>query len=289
MYVSRKIDWFEFTLPPDFTVREAFPAFQFKYVGVGSHGYAARFEDARTGATCQSFGATDAMGNHYCFGGQALSETQRIYGCGFRELAARVLRSNGNVSRVDLAIDCREGKLTPTDYYNAIKQGQIRAKGRSFRFIEGKSQGRQGQTLYIGSPQSDKMLRIYDKAAEQRTVDSKAWLRLEMQCRRLVARAAFGSCVQNGIDETIRGHIKEAVNWNNAEFAEAIDGDVVEPEQLGRKITNRQNWLMGQVASALAKEIDFDPDFWEQFQQAVWAHVQQLPDVTEIDTSDNWD
>jgi hypothetical protein len=46
-----------------------------------------------------------------------------------------------------------------------------------------------GRTLYLGSPQSDCRLRVYDKAAEQKV--ERPWLRVEFQIRKERADAAI--------------------------------------------------------------------------------------------------
>lgn len=84
---------------------------------------------------------------------------------------------DAHISRIDLACDCHDED--PLDYdkiLHATDRGHYVCLASDVRWICGSE-----LCIYFGSPKSARMLRIYDKAAEQ-GIDGK-WIRLELQLR----------------------------------------------------------------------------------------------------------
>jgi hypothetical protein len=133
-----------------------------------------------------------------------------------------------------------------------------------------------GDTFYLGSPKSDRQFRGYNKAAELGIINGSAWLRLELELRSIRAASALASCADNGVPETVSGHMADFLTYRNSEFEAAIGTFGVEPETLHRKKSNRQRWLLGQVAQALAKEIAVNGSFRSQFDRAVDDNLDPL-------------
>lgn len=258
-----------FTCPTECTPNKIFNGLTWVDDGNGFNGYRRRQRCIELECTAQFDAPSDEMGVNYNFGGQSIDELQRRFGMSGVELCRHIKDWQGKASRIDLALDCKGGALMPHDYHNAIKSGQIRSRGREFRFIEGNRRGVQGETLYIGSSQSDRQLRIYDKAAEQRIVDAGAWMRLELQCRRAVADAAMGAVCENGVDATVNGHLQAFMSWDDKRHNRLFEGESVEPEPLPRNLPSRRNWLLTQCVAAMAKEMEDDPTFIEDWLNAL--------------------
>src|SRR6266567_4458855 len=176
---------------------------------------------------------------------------------------------HGYASRIDLTIDIHEGQLTPRKVYSALKKGALHVRADTYRFIEGKKGDVQGDTLYIGAPKSDRQFRCYNKAAELGIVNGTAWLRLELELRRLRSNAAFQSAAHNGVPATVNGHFGDFIDFQHPEYVQAIAGEGVPPVDIPRRQSNRQRWLLGQVAQALAKEMREDVEFKPIFDAAV--------------------
>ncbi len=91
-----------------------------------------------------------------------------------------------HVARLDLAYDIFDSdSITVNRILKYINNGQYAClSGRFKHDIATDNFGDTviENTLYIGSPASDRFLRIYDKAIEQRKPE-RPWVRFEMQCR----------------------------------------------------------------------------------------------------------
>ena len=103
-----------------------------------------------------------------------------------------------SVCRIDIALDCMGSGVTCADIWGLLRQGNFSACSSSIRQFEGlvrldrktkADHRRNDHTIYLGSVTSERMVRIYDKGAEQKThVD---WLRYEIQLRGASAKRFF--------------------------------------------------------------------------------------------------
>ena len=100
-------------------------------------------------------------------------------------------------SRLDIAMDIfgSEGLTVPA-IANAVEHGDIIAVTKKATYTHGVGGRTSGATLYLGSRTSERMLRIYDKAAEQ-GIDGMKWLRLEFEIKEEQARAVQNALVVN--------------------------------------------------------------------------------------------
>jgi DNA relaxase NicK len=80
-----------------------------------------------------------------------------------------VLKHDGHLTRLDCALDDRRTTVPLATIKQAIEAGHCVTRADRMQSIASSSIHRgtpQGETLYIGSPQSQTLLRIYDKRAE---------------------------------------------------------------------------------------------------------------------------
>jgi hypothetical protein len=276
MYVTKHIDWLSITFQTGTDLQAIFPFLDWRYIGRGRFGYKYAYRDKITGASYQEGGPSDDMGCHLTLSGDALNGLRSSFGGQDTAIARTLSDWHGYASRVDLTLNIHEGELTPRKVYSAVKIGALKSRTSTYRFIEGKTGNVSGDTLYLGAPKSDRQFRAYNKAAELGIVDGKSWLRLELELRRLRANSAFKSCALNGTVETVNGHMGEFLSWHNAEFQSALSGPSVEPVEIQRRQSNRQRWLLGQVAQALAKELREDVEFRATFDLAVQEALDLL-------------
>lgn len=119
-----------------------------------------------------------------------LNEKERI---NYQKLLDFVYQQNGHLSRLDIAVDVIEPDISVNDLYNSIEEEKIIVKNQvgtiktSNIQIIGKVDSK--QTIYIGSRQSNAMLRIYNKKEEQEhnknsrfkslVKNTKKWIRFE--------------------------------------------------------------------------------------------------------------
>jgi hypothetical protein len=111
-----------------------------------------------------------------------------------------------SISRIDIALDCIGSGVTCADIWGLLQRGQFSACSASIRQFEGLVRGdrpakanrrRNDHTIYFGSVTSERMVRIYDKGAEQKKdVD---WVRYEVQLRSASAKRFFVLAMQGDL------------------------------------------------------------------------------------------
>ena len=90
------------------------------------------------------------------------------------------------ITRCDLAHDFFDGEYTPDQSYQSWQQGGFdnrgqrpRARLHGYDWLDDK---RTGKTFYVGTPNSSRLVRVYDKGCEQGDNTSR-WVRFELQLR----------------------------------------------------------------------------------------------------------
>jgi phage replication initiation protein len=84
-----------------------------------------------------------------------------------------------NITRLDVAFDDHEGLLDISKIARSTRKQWYAARAKSWS-VEYSSKG---TSVYVGSKQSEILIRFYDKAAE-RKIPGKHWIRCELQLRR---------------------------------------------------------------------------------------------------------
>lgn len=107
--------------------------------------------------------------------------TYEEYGAGdWLQLLSYIFASDKyNITRLDLAYDDHSGILDINRIKLDIMDQFYTSRSRWWKV----EVGSEGCCCYIGSPQSDTRIRIYDKAAERGFDDGRHWIRCELQLR----------------------------------------------------------------------------------------------------------
>lgn len=271
---SSQIDWLSITLPADQNWRQFLPLTELINRGKGRHGYAHRWQDALTGATVETGSLDFAMGHHFTLSGDVLLALRRASEMDDLALCQRIALFDAKVSRIDLALDCYGATFMPRNLATSLTDGTAHIPARTWRYINGYREGISGETVDTGSVSSDRRFRFYDKRAEKRVKDGEAWVRLELQLRRLYAKAAVSAVIEHGAPLTIRGAIGGYLTWRNPDYTTALSGAEMSLALPSRSDTNRQKWLLGQVAWALASEIIDNGAFLGRFLTCVGAAIE---------------
>src|SRR5258708_22529468 len=137
-----------------------------------------------TGAILMT-GADERQGQFLVLSGDTLG-VLRASGLPDREIIAHVLSAGGKPARVDVAIDLFASSITPADMATAYDQKRLKTPAR--RGIRTYGINDPYDTFYLGSGQSERFFRAYDKGAQLGIKDGEAWLRLELECNGLRAR-----------------------------------------------------------------------------------------------------
>jgi len=140
----------------------------------------------------------------------------------FQAVAQWVFARNGHVGRLDVALDDRSGLIDVDGIYAAVVAGHCVSHFRKSQLIAGLDLGSgadTGKTLCMGSRQSDTYLRIYDKAAQQRSKGISVegpWVRWEMEWKDERAQAvglALSVLDQDRFQQYIVGVFRTALDF----------------------------------------------------------------------------
>lgn len=177
-------------------------------------------------------------------------------------------------TRIDLAIDVHDSGMDITKMYRQLKNGKATSGSTKINLIEGIDGG---CTLYIGSRQSERMIRIYDKAAEQSIPGD--WKRIEIELKGEVARGLgtrLATLTENQLGSVAKGILQSMVCfpgelWQHIIADNAPFGLTVSHKQSD----NLKGWLADQVAPAIARYLlqGGDHDILDQLAYLVDYHM----------------
>ncbi len=223
------------------------------------------------------------------------------------------VRKIGWFTRVDLAVDDHGAKyFTVEDVRSYLDRKEVVSKFRSFRdtyesTLTGESTG---HTLYLGSRQSEVMLRIYDKQLEQnkKIQDEKdkiqeSWIRWELELKNERANIAVDKLIQKKelgelvmevlnnyvkivvLDDSNRSRCSALPLWE--EFVGAVGKLRLFVQQAKKTLKEKKSWLIRQclptVAAIMISEDGSFDIITKYFDDAVLrmnSHLRQL--LTEI-------
>lgn len=151
-----------------------------------------------------------------------------------------------HLTRVDYAVDIKDTTVTALDFLTLWRYGHFTTRMRKCRhFTEEKEQD--ATTVYWGSPSSNRMLRIYDKAG-QLDLLNEAWLRVEMQSRKVKADTLGADMITHGLTAAGDQCIKDTVKVDSCPvLRDAMDDWEVTLKEVPRKDTSWRDWMNGQV------------------------------------------
>jgi hypothetical protein len=217
------------------------------------------------------------MGTHIIFPGNAL-QGGRVGALKTEGLFWSLFAKNARFTRIDLAIDAVDSRLSLDDLPAAYAMGEVTGAPRKWSFIHN-NQG--GRTLCIGSRTSERYMRVYDKASEQRSQDiappTDDWIRIELETKGEKAHHV-GYFLNSSRDPALvaRSEIQAFLDFpDNPQWQSVMAGATGTVTQSHRKLTQTQRWLLGTVATSLAAQIQADPTFLRRFIRSVRAARDQ--------------
>lgn len=177
----------------------------------------------------------------------------------------------GKVTRCDIAIDLIGLGFSPAMLADEYREEHGEDGRRNWSFIKGKT----GDTCYIGSRSSDRMLRYYDKGAEQNIpVD---WIRCEMEYKGAYAQHALETFLHD-----YRSSVAAAADFISLPHS-GLDvalrkiamGKTSEVPYTPRVVGDRVKWFHSQVVQSYMKVCDENLDdareIWEKFHEIYMA------------------
>lgn len=157
------------------------------------------------GVTILSGSGRDDMGVCLTLSGQGC-RTFETYGHGkWAELLTLFSSSSDyHITRLDLAFDDHSGILDIDQLRNDTDDGYYTSKSKYWKV----EYGSKGCCIYFGSPKSDILIRIYDKARERGFDDDRHWIRIELQLRDKRAGAAAQIIICSSVGHSMCGILR---------------------------------------------------------------------------------
>ena len=189
------IDWCSFTVPEEFSLWSVLDTMgmdesDFIEIQKGGLGYKTM---KRNGNISIFSDGKEGMGIHILMTGQGCREFESWSRSDlfdenshrWRDLISKVFMVEGHFTRLDVALDDRNGLFSLEEAQEKMKKREVRTRFRKGRTTESydfsDETSKDGKTIYFGSPKSDIQIRIYDKAAQM--CHDGVWIRTELECR----------------------------------------------------------------------------------------------------------
>ena len=213
----------------------------------------------KTGIVVQWNVDREEMGYHVIIAGSAIRNILEHNELDQKTLIQTVIDAGGSITRLDLAKDLTYTQTNLDKIYQALEQGQYSGTARKFSQVHSPDGG---NTIYVGSRQSEKFIRIYNKAA-QLALENTFWTRYELETKGMVARAMATALVQESnwgaCFDTMARHmvdIRGSVDYARffAEGAPEIGIPKLE------KQTDREKWIQQQVIPAVVRHATENPE-----------------------------
>lgn len=195
------------------------------------------------------------MGIHAVVSGSALL-SYNSSGCSSVELLQRTIRLGGKITRLDLAKDAHNETFNLAEFEQQVANrefvGRVQ-KASAIRSSDG------GMTVYVGSRQSNKFLRVYHKGIEQKTGED--WIRAELELKsdtaNVVGKIIAGGEDINNLFSALAGRM---CNLNNVDWRKMLEADAVIGVPKVEKQSDREKWIAKQVTPAVIQYAMEHPD-----------------------------
>lgn len=172
-------------------------------------------------------------------------------------LLAHVMTLEGTLTRLDFAVDVKGYGAIQHDIFNECDSGQAQTMAQSWGAFVGRKK-KDGKiypsgTVYVGSPTSQRLLRVYDKGAERGTGED--WTRIELVSRKSLSHSLARAMVSHGVGKAGRTALRKFYTSQVEWYREAVESDTVYIAPLQQHETSRQRWLIRQVLPILEREL----------------------------------
>lgn len=213
-------------------------------------GYHYGFRCLRTGVKLSVAADLENQGVMAVYSGQVLADWPEQQTAAFL-----ALDSKWRCSRLDIAFDVFHSTVSTMDVAERYFEAHAEGAKRVTQLINGIT----GDTFYIGSRTSEKMLRVYDKGKKEGT--GLDWIRIELELKGQYIHNASSTLLENPIIAVadvlnLLDAPKSAIYNLLVEYA----GDAPAAQWKGaRPKSNREVWFMTQVVKAFANLLADDP------------------------------
>lgn len=178
----------------------------------------------------------------------------------------------GKVTRADYALDLIWSGLKIHQFADDYRLEHGLDGQKSFSFLKSKT----GETAYVGSRTSERMLRFYDKGGQQNVpID---WLRVELEYKGSHAQRAVETALHNytQIVAEMASYINTPDSALTGVLHKISQGAIPERHHAPAVVTDRVKWFHGQVYQAFINLCETDQAaarrVWEMYHSAWYAH-----------------
>lgn len=185
------------------------------------------------------------------FSGQEIAKLVNL-GIPFDALVRQALSNHAKISRLDLALDVwNDRRASARSFFAHWVSGDIHTTAKKATMIgdtEKKNRSGEltpvslGDTVYLGSRNSERMLRVYDKG-KQLEIPGE-WLRMELELKDRMATIAGAEIIARGLEPITSSHlncmIRTAVPWIKDALAAYPTYGLPGP---GDKQTDWEKWI----------------------------------------------
>lgn len=216
------------------------------------------------------------MGVHVLFSGLPLKELHD-HGENTLLIVYWLCEEEFNFARIDFAIDVRGTWFDLENLQRAKFTGSV---NKLPILIKDGPNAEEGQTLYIGSWDSDKFIRIYDKGVLQ-TPPEMNWFRFELVVARKTS-TKVAKMIYNMSDASVgkfaQGVMRAMFTPDHSDYLEAMNADPQKVASTKNTEHGTYDWLMSSVSKTLARVILELPhrDVMTTFEKEVQKHIREL-------------
>jgi len=215
--------------------------------------WAARTQD---GASVLSQRNGGSMGTHFIIPGSALRALSER-GVGGLRILAQAVTNGAKITRVDLAKDAQDEKFELIQFAQTVSSGGYTGTAQKASVVRS-SDG--GCTLYIGSRQSERFVRVYDKGIE--SGQGGDWVRLEMETKgdvaNIIAKALCDG--QSDINTILCRSVERMCDTDNEQWRAMLRSDADWSAAKVEKSSDTEKWVETQVANAVLNHLDQHPE-----------------------------
>lgn len=277
-YQTFTVDWISITFDSYFGLKFAkqlgYKGWASDVEGLKPRGYS-EARELETGALIAWHNERKDMGVHVQLSGSTLRHYSTL-GVDWMQIFKWAKKYKGRTSRVDLALDLHNSGMKFNEF-NKTNLKPYKGKGRTPKFLPVGTQ-EDGWTVYVGSRESEKYLRIYDWSAKH---DKQAgdYLRVELECKGEIAHAIGWEFPEHETDycvEMAQALIRGCADFTMENWNTALAGRDVAISIPQGKDKDTLGWLIKVCAPSLAKQIEKYPsrDVMGEFASALRLELQ---------------
>lgn len=154
-----------------------------------------------------------------------------------------------NITRVDLALDVLHPDGELQELAQAVESGSVTTRTKTNGVIRSRNaESDKGLTIYLGSRQSDKYVRLYHKGAQMGTDDN--WVRLEIEAKgdyalalsKRLAKMPEGDAFMQEAAKLAKSELRATLGCEVAWYNEALRDETVPLISVERKRSKSERW-----------------------------------------------